>query len=98
MNLIRILAQFVIITSLMLGSLHPAFAQVQDTESVPYTFKTGDTLNGFASKYLVSIEAAQTVQKINGTKDATKIRPGTILKVPTSLLKGTPIGANVDYR
>lgn len=95
MNTIRILALLAFVASLMLGPLNPAFAQGQDTETVSYTFKTGDTLNGFASKYLVSINAAQTVQKINGIKDATKIRPGAILKIPTSLLKGNPIGAKI---
>lgn len=92
---LRILAFMVVATALLLGAPLPAFAQGQDTETVPYTFKDGDTLNGFANRYLVNIAAADTVQRFNGIKDATKIRPGTVIKVPTTLLKGTAIGAKV---
>lgn len=95
MNYLRILPFLISVSALLLGSPRLAIAQGQDAETVGYTFKNADTLNGFAVRYLVNIEAAQTVQRVNGIKDPTKIRPGTILKVPTSLLKGTPIGAKI---
>ena len=95
MTQLRILATMLLLGALLLGMQIVRAEQGQDTESVRYTFKNGDTLNGFAKQYLVNIEAAQTVQRFNGIKDATKIRPGTIIKVPTSLLKSTPIGAKV---
>lgn len=91
----RALTKLIVATLLVLGMADPAMAQGQATETVSYTFKNGDTLNGFASRYLVNIAAAGTVQRFNGIKDATKIRPGTVLRVPTNLLKGTPIGAKV---
>ena len=91
----RNLAYLAAVATLFLGWHQTAIAQSQDAETVPYIFKNGDTLNGFASRYLVNREAAQTLQRVNGIKDPTKIRPGTVLKVPTSLLRGTPIGAKI---
>ena len=80
---------------LFVGKPMPATAQGQSTETVPYTFKSRDTLLGLAERYLVNQAAADTVQRINGIKDATKIREGTVIRVPTSLLKSTAIGAKI---
>jgi hypothetical protein len=80
---------------LSICAVAPVSAQSQNADTVNYTFKSGDTLEGFASRFLINIDAARSVQRFNGIKDATKIRPGTVIKVPTSLLKGTPIVATV---
>ena len=84
------------ITLLLIGTLLPSVsAQAQAGDTVNYIFTKGDTLERFARKYLINVEAAKTVQDYNRIKDATKIRSGTVIKIPTSLLKGTPITASV---
>lgn len=92
---LRLLAYLAFVAAQLFGLQNATWAQSQDTETVPYIFKNGDTLNGFANRYLVNVEAAHTVQRFNGIKDATKIRPGTVIRIPTILLKSTPIGAKV---
>lgn len=90
---LRVLTFWAFATLLALGL--PITAQGQDTETVNYAFKSGDNLSLFASRYLEGRNAAQTVQTYNGIKDATKIRPGTVIKIPTILLRGTAISAKV---
>ncbi len=73
----------------------PSHAENAAGETVAYIFKKDDTLNSIAGKYLISTNSALQVQRLNGIKDATKIRPGTVLKIPVTLLKSTPMTAKV---
>lgn len=85
----------VIFALALLGQPQKGFAKDQATDTVFYKFKSGDTLNGFANRYLVNITAAAEVQRVNRIKNPAQMRPGTVISVPVTLLKGTAIGAKV---
>lgn len=92
---VRILALSFVFALLSLAAPFSADAQSQNTETVSYTFKSGDNLSSFASRYLEGRDTVKVLQRINNIKDATKIRPGTVIKIPNEFLRGTAISAKV---
>lgn len=81
--------------AIMLGFPTLVCAQGANEETVDYRFKAGDTLLGLASRYLEGRDPSAAVQKRNGITDPTKIRPGTVLKIPNRLLRGTQLEARL---
>ena len=52
-----------------------------------HTAKDGDTLIGLASRYLVMPNNWQPLQNLNKIADATRIRPGTPIRIPLADMK-----------
>ncbi len=75
----------------------PALAQSlpDQSDTVAYTVKKGDTLIGFSQHYLTNPANYTKVAAANGLRNADLLRPGQQLKVPSDLLKSKPIEARV---
>jgi murein DD-endopeptidase MepM/ murein hydrolase activator NlpD len=63
-----------------------AMAPIQSDWQGSYTVKTGESLYGIARAHRVSF--AQ-LQQVNGIADATKVKPGSVLKVPAGVTQAS---------
>jgi hypothetical protein len=85
---------------LLVGTLTasgPALAQAlsDSRDEVLYQIRSGDTLINLGQRYFVSGEAYKAVQRANGISDPDRLRVGTTIAIPTSLLRSTPLEAKV---
>jgi hypothetical protein len=56
-----------------------------------YTIKKGDTLGAIAARYMIGRDAVAAVVAYNDIVDPDRAPVGTVLKIPTRLLKSTPL-------
>lgn len=73
------------VAALTIGAPFPATAQTDD--SIAYTIVRGDTLIGFAARYMVRQGDYRIVQRQNRIGNPYAIRVGTVIRVPRRLLK-----------
>jgi len=64
-------------------------------ESVTYTVRAGDSLYGFASRYLRDPGDWAQIARLNHVSDSRHLRPGTVLRVPVALLRRDGLAAKV---
>ncbi|HET6523567.1 FecR family protein [Sphingopyxis sp.] len=80
----------------------PAAAQGREArgaEVVLYRVKAGDNLYDLAGRYLTRIESHAAVQRLNAISDPRRLRPGSLIRIPRSLLRHEPLRAVVQsYR
>lgn len=55
-----------------------------------YTFRPGDSIWNIAKQYTTSVNNWQAIQKLNSVDKDRRIRPGTRLRIPVSMLKIQP--------
>jgi hypothetical protein len=67
-----------------------AAAPVAD-EMVSYRIKAGESLYAVSQRYLVGRTSYLSVQRLNRVSDAHAIAPGTLIKIPTRLLRAVVI-------
>lgn len=72
-----------------------ASAKKDAAETVSYRFKNGDTLLALAAKYFRRQSDYRAVQKLNRIADPRRIRVGTVIQIPYSVLKFRNENANV---
>jgi len=70
-------------------------AAAGEEDSIRYAVRRGDTLSRLAADYMVTLEAWRTVGRINRIAEPRAIPIGTMLTVPTRLLKAEPLGAHI---
>lgn len=70
-------------------------AQAGEAESVDYRVKRGDTLYALARRYLRDPARYEVVQRLNRVRDPRRLPPGSILRVPTALLKAEGLRARI---
>ncbi|HEX4857783.1 MAG TPA: FecR domain-containing protein [Usitatibacteraceae bacterium] len=75
----------------LLGPAAPALAD----EHFTHLAVDGDTLVGLAAKYLAQPERWQPLQRLNRIADPTRIRPGTPIRIPLSMMRTEPSPAKV---
>lgn len=64
-----------------------------------YRLKAGDNLYDLAARYFTRVESYAAVQRLNAIADPRRLRPGTLLRIPRSLLRHEPLQAVVQsYR
>lgn len=61
-----------------------------------YTVKPGDTLISVAERYLLRTDQWPKVQKMNKVEDPYRMSPGTVLRIPASMLRQTPGMARLE--
>jgi hypothetical protein len=78
-------------------SIAPLSAQElsRDKDEIIYTIREGDTLIGLGQKYFVSPTAYLQVERANGLTNANRLRAGSKIRIPTSLLKFSRLSATV---
>ena len=64
-----------------------AVTRAQSGDSIEYRVKPGDTLYALAQRYLRQPGHHEVVRRLNRIRDPLRIPPGTLLRVPTALLK-----------
>lgn len=72
----------------------PAAASPSE-ETISYQVRKGDTLYGLAERYLHRLGDYQAVQRLNRVSRATALPPGTMLRIPTRLLRSEPLSARI---
>lgn len=73
----------------------PSVTRSPSGDSVEYRVKPGDTLYVLAQRYLRQPAHHEVLRKLNRIRDPLKIPPGTLLRVPTALLKYESLSARV---
>ncbi len=78
-------------------SITPLSAQElsRDKDEIIYTIREGDTLIGLGQRYFVSPTAYLQVERVNGLTNANRLRVGSKIRIPTSLLKFSRLSATV---
>ncbi len=61
-----------------------------------YTVRRGDTLITIAARYLEQVDRWPVVRRINQVDDPTRLTPGTILRIPASMLRRAPAEVTVE--
>ncbi|MFN3536963.1 MAG: FecR domain-containing protein, partial [Brevundimonas sp.] len=97
--LCRILASLVLCVVVLGG--HDAKAQSNGAQSseprtVSYTVVQGDTLIELAEAYLHRPDDYRAVARLNGVTNPRRLRPGSVLRFPVSLLRTEPARARVS--
>lgn len=67
----------------------------ESKDEVIYTIRAGDTLIGLGQRFFISPQAYKAVERANGLTDANRLRVGSTIVIPTSVLKFTPLIARV---
>ena len=68
-------------------------------EVVLYRVKAGDNLYDLAGRYLTHAGGHATVQRLNAITNPRRLRPGSLIRIPRSLLRHEPLRAVVQsYR
>lgn len=80
---------------LPLGTAAHPQALSESKDEVIYTIRDGDTLIGLGNRFFVSAEAYKTVERANGMSETSRLRIGSTIIIPTSVLKFTPLVARV---
>ena len=88
--------RFITTLLLMLAISLPAIVSAEE-EYWEYTFRPGDSIWSIAEKYTTSVRNWDEIQKINKIRQGPdrKIRPGTRIVIPVSMLKQQPTPALV---
>ncbi len=74
----------------------PLAAQVTGgDETVSYRVKAGESLYSISDKYLSQRAAYAVVQRLNRIANPYALSPGTLIRIPTRLLKATPLEAQL---
>ena len=70
-----------VLESILISSLSDSScaAQKDETESIRYAIKSGDTLDAISRKYNISVD---TLIVINDIEDAARLHPGMIIRIP----------------
>lgn len=82
------------VAALAIGMPFPATAEADD--GISYTIARGDTLTGFAARYLVRQGDYRIVQRQNRIGNPHAIPVGTVIHVPRHLLKFKPSTARLS--
>lgn len=61
-----------------------------------YTVRPGDTLIGIAERYLVASDRWTELQQTNQIEDPDRLLPGTVLRIPVSLLRSAPAAVTLE--
>jgi hypothetical protein len=64
-------------------------------DSVAYTIRNGDTLLGLTAQYLTGAGAFETLVRVNAVPVPDKITPGSVIRVPVSLMRSVPLDAKL---
>ena len=72
-----------------------AAAAAAPDPTIEFVVVRADTLIGLSQSVLVSPAAWQEVARLNRLPDPNRIQPGQVLKIPTRLLRGQPVGARL---
>lgn len=64
-------------------------------ETISYRLKRGDSLYSLSQRYFAPRTAYLTVQRMNRIANPYAIPPGTVVKIPVSLLRATPLDAQL---
>lgn len=79
----------------------PAAAALPDARNEApvwrYTVKPGDNLITIASRYFVRAEYWAKIQQTNNVTDPQRLLPGTVLRIPVSMLRKTPGAAYLEH-
>jgi hypothetical protein len=78
-----------------IGERGQAQALSASRDEISYKVRPGDKLIVLSRRFLVTPDAYRTVQRINGIKDANTLRVGSVLVIPTNLLRATRLDARV---
>jgi hypothetical protein len=73
----------------------PLTAIAEQPATVRYTVKSGDTLLGLTAQYLIGADAYAALVRSNNVPNPERIYPGSVLTVPVSLLRSSPLQAKV---
>jgi hypothetical protein len=76
-----------------LAQTPPTAGATGNTSGVPawlYSVRPGDTLISLGQRHLVDPQRWDVVQKLNRIADPHRIPPGTVLRIPASLLRSSP--------
>lgn len=65
-------------------------SEAPDAPAWLYGVRPGDTLISLGQRYLAEPGRWETVQRLNRITDPHRIPPGTVLRIPASLLRSTP--------
>lgn len=80
----------------------PAAAQNRHSPAatmVLYRVKSGDNLYELAERYLTRVENYAAVQRLNAIANPRRLKPGSLIRIPRSLLRHAPLRAIVQsYR
>lgn len=71
-------------------------ARAAPAEMIAYETHRGDTLDRLGTRYLVRPQAYRAVQRLNKIRDPRRLRVGSVLQIPLSLLKTEPVLARVE--
>jgi hypothetical protein len=63
-----------------------------------YTVRPGDTLINIAERHLTDVGYWPAVQKANQVDDPYRLLPGTVLRIPASMLRRVPAAVTVETR
>jgi hypothetical protein len=64
-------------------------------DSVAYTIRRGDTLLGLTAQYLTGAGAFETLVRVNAVPVPDKIAPGSVIRVPVSLMRSVPLDGKI---
>lgn len=87
--------------ALVLAALYvsaPAVAAGPASEAddiISYRIKAGESLYGVSQRYLVGRTSYLSVQRLNRVTNAYTLAPGTVIKIPTRLLKAETLDATL---
>lgn len=80
----------------------PAAAQnstAPGAEVILYRVRAGDNLYDLATRYFIRVESFATVQRLNAITNPRRLKPGSLIRIPRSLLRQEPLRATVQsYR
>lgn len=82
-----LLALLLLCTSTIVNATNEAYWE--------YTFRPGDNIWNIAKKYTTSVNNWAAIQKLNGIGEDRRIRPGSRIKIPVSMLKVQPAQASI---
>jgi len=77
------------------GAAPAPAAKPQPRATIVYVVKKGDTLFDLASHFLLSADAARTVQRLNHIADPRRMPVGLRLNIPLRLVRQEPIRARI---
>jgi hypothetical protein len=72
-----------------------ALAQSDDSETIDYTFKRGDSLYTVGSRYFSNSAAYAYVSQYNHIKNPRAIMPGTVIAIPRRYIKSRLLDAQI---
>ncbi len=84
-------SRVLVVAGLLLALAQPVAAE----EEIVYLAQRGDTLIGIGKRLLERPADWRIVARINRVPDPNRIMPGAAIRIPTSLLRGTPAPARL---